>query len=113
MQGNGTLILSRIDVDEALIRGRVPSATLDEVVVNQLDIQSANLESLIFSDSRIGTLTIDDATLVPASIPLPERLQYREINAATGTLIFDRSEIGNLLSKHGRSSTHEEHQPAR
>lgn len=77
MEGVEPLSLRDLDVDETLIRGTTPPAEILGLVVNQLDIQGADVESLVFADSHIDTLTVSDATLVSDSIPPPVRLHYR------------------------------------
>ena len=103
MEGLGELILGNIVADEALIRGTAPPAEIDRITVRQLDIQSADTGSLVFSNSRVDTLTVDDMTLVSPSIPLPKRLQYRKSTATSDRFFVDHERITSWLDSHGRS----------
>lgn len=102
MEGVEPLSLRNLDVDEALIRGTTPPAEILGLVVSQLDIQGADVESLVFAESHIDTLTVNDATLVPNSIPPPVRLHYwreRE-DAAREAVMVDHVRIVDWLGNH-------------
>lgn len=105
MEGVEPLSLRDLDVDEALIRGTTPPAEILGLVVNQLDIQGADVESLVFSKSvksHIYTLTVNDATVVSDSIPPPVRLHYRREreDEAREAVIVDRVQIADWLGNH-------------
>ena len=103
MEGLGNLSLGDIVADEALIRGTAPPAEIDRIAVRQLDIQGADTGSLVFSNSRVDTLTVDDTTLVSPSIPLPKRLQCRKSTATSDWFSVDHERITSWLDSHGRS----------
>ena len=99
------LIIQDLDVDEALIRGTTPPAEISGLVVSQLDIQGADVGSLVFSKSvksHIYTLTVNHATVVSDSIPPPVRLQYRREreDEAREAVIMDRVQIADWLGNH-------------
>ena len=102
MEGVEPLSLRNLDVDEALIRGTTPPAEILGLVVSQLDIQGADVESLVFAESHIDTLTVNDATLVPNSIPAPVRLHYRREreDAAREAVMVDHVRIVDWLGNH-------------
>ena len=102
MEGVEPLSLRDLYVDEALIRGTTPPAEILNLAVSQLDIQGADIESLVFSKSRIDTLTVNDATLVSDSIPRPVRLHYRRERGyvASEAVIMDRVQIADWLGYH-------------
>lgn len=102
MEGVEPLSLRDLDVDETLIRGTTPPAEILGLVVNQLDIQGADVESLVFADSHIDTLTVSDATLVSDSIPPPVRLHYRREReeAAREAVMVDHVRIVDWLGNH-------------
>ena len=102
MEGTDVLRLRGLDVDEALIRGTVPSAAIREVVVNQLDIRGADLQQLTFEDSTIGTLIVDEATRVSFSIPISTRLRCVSFGSVPSSGLFDPVKIGAWLDAHGR-----------
>lgn len=96
------LNLQDLYVDEALIRGTTPPAEILGLVVSQLDIRGADIESLVFSRSHIDTLTMDGTTLVSASIPRPVRLHYQRErrDVASESVIMDRVQIADWLGYH-------------
>ena len=102
MEGVEPLSLRDLEVDEALIRGTTPPAEILSLVVSQLDIQGADIESLMFSTSHIDTLTVNDATLVSDSIPRPVRLHYRREreDAAREAVMVDHVRIVDWLGNH-------------
>lgn len=102
MEDVGQLSLRDLYVDEALIRGTTPPAEILGLVASQLDIQGADIESLVFSRSHIDTLTMDGTTLVSTSIPRPVRLHYRRKrgDVASEAVIIDRGRIADWLSYH-------------
>lgn len=102
MEGVEPLSLRDLDVDEALIRGTTPPAEILGLAVNQLDIQGADIESLMFSTSHIDTLTVNDATVVSGSIPRPVRLHHRgeREDAVRDTVTVDHVSIADWLGNH-------------
>lgn len=86
-------------VDDAVIRGTAGPATINEVIINQLDCRQANLSSLVFRDSSITSLIADDASRFPSSIPVPKVLI-----SESGTQITDVDKISQWLDERGRST---------
>lgn len=103
MEGGPDLELRNLDIDEALIRGTVPTAKFHHGTVNQLDVRGADLQALTFEATRIVTLVVDEATRVPVSLPIPARLQRAGPSAQSTEVITDPVQIENWLGKHGRS----------
>lgn len=97
------LDLRNLDIDEALIRGTAPAARFRHGTVNQLDIRGTDLRALTFEETTIVTLVVDEATLVPVSLPVPTRLQRAGPSTQSTTVITDPVEIEDWLGKHGRS----------
>ena len=96
------LKLQGLDIDEATIQGTAPPAEVQQVTVNQLDVRGADLRELNFdSTTIIVTLVVDETTLVPASLPVPMRLQYAGHSAQSSAVITDPVEIEDWLGKHG------------
>ena len=98
----GAVRLRDIRADEALMRGTAPPAELQRVTIRQLDIQGANVEALEFFDSHIDTLTVDRATLVSPSIPLPVQIQYNRSHADRSKVISGSRDVERWLATHGR-----------
>lgn len=86
-------------VDDAVIRGTAGPATIDEVVINQLDCRQADLSSLVFKDSSITSLIADDASRFPSSIPAPKVLITE-----SGIQVTDADKITQWLDERGRST---------
>ena len=97
-----SVTLHNLDIDEAFLRGTCPSAVIDEVVVNQLDAQGADLQELYFKSASIGTLIVNDLTLVSPTCPRPARLQYEGPGPRLSRVMFDPDEIVSWLNGHGR-----------
>ena len=107
--GYGNAVRLRdIRADEALVRGTAPPVAFQRVAIGQLDIQGANVESLEFVDSHVETLTVDRATLVSPSIPLPVLIQYNRRAADRSKVITQQHDVERWLAMHGRVS-HVEH----
>ena len=71
------LALGPLEVDEALITdSTAPRATLNRVVVSQLDLRGADIRALTFSESTVVTLIADDATRLDRSFPIPSLIRY-------------------------------------
>jgi len=86
-------------VDDAVIRGTAGLATINAVIINQLDCRQADLGSLVFKDSSITTLIADDATRFPSSIPVPSVLITEN-----GLQVTDADKIAQWLDERGRST---------
>lgn len=104
----GPVRLRNIRADEALMRGTAPAAEIQHVAIGQLDIQSANVEALEFFDSHIETLTVNQATLVSPSIPLPVLIQYNRSHADRNRMISGYRDVESWLAMRGRPG-HVEH----
>ena len=94
------LQLEDLHVDEALLQGVAPPATLLRVVISQFDVRGADLRELRFEDATIVTLIGDRSTRVPSSIPIPSVIR----NEGNGGdhVITDPEPIGRWLDSHGR-----------
>lgn len=85
-------------VDDAVIRGTAGPATINEVIINQLDCRQADLSSLIFKNSSITSLIADDASRFPPTIPIPKILIFE-----SGSQVTDVEKINQWLDIRGRS----------
>lgn len=94
------LQLEDLHVDEALLQGVAPPATLMRVVMSQFDVRGADLRRLCFEDATIVTLIGDRSTRVPASIPVPSTI----LDEGDGgdRVLTDRERIDRWLDRHGR-----------
>lgn len=86
-------------VDDAVIRGTAGPATINEVIINQLDCRRADLSSLIFENSSITSLIADDTSRFPPSIPAPKVLITE-----SGLQVTDVDKITQWLDERGRST---------
>lgn len=86
-------------VDDAVIRGTAGPATINEVIINQLDCRRADLSSLIFESSSITSLIADDTSRFPPSIPVPKVLITE-----SGLQVTDVDKITQWLDERGRST---------
>jgi len=86
-------------VDDAVTRGTAGPATINEVIINQLDCRQADLSSLVFKDSSITSLIADDASRFPSSIPAPKVLITE-----SGLQVTDADKITQWLDERGRST---------
>lgn len=94
------LQLEDLHVDEALLQGVAPPATLMRVVMSQFDVRGADLRELRFDDATIVTLIGDRSTRVPASIPVPSTI--RDEGDGGDRVLTDRERIDRWLDSHGR-----------
>lgn len=100
------LRLEDIHVDEALIQGSVPSASIVRATMNQLDVRNADLGELSFVDTFIVTLIVNDSTRAPASFPNPSVIRYEGFGAEPNTVISAPDAIRSWVDGHGRSPCH-------
>ena len=97
MDYEGSVILRNIHADEALIRGTPSSAKMYNSSISQLDIQGANVELLEFHDCHITTLTVNEATHVSNSIPIPSQIQYSRYRVDRSKVISFQEHIRGWL----------------
>ena len=97
------LRLEDIHVDEALIQGRPPPASIVRATMNQLDVRNADLGELSFEDATIATLIVNDSTRTPASFPTPALIRYEGFSAEPDAVISSPEAIGVWVDRHGRS----------
>ena len=109
MEGADNLVLRNLDIDEALIQGTAPSASINNVVVNQLDVRGANLQDLTFVSAIVTTLIVDETTRVPPSLPVPSRIQCEGFRGRSTAVITNPISIECWLDRHGRSGLTTEH----
>jgi len=100
IQANDNVYLAGFQVDEAIIRGTAGSATINEVVISQLDCRQADVRGLIFENSSVITLIADDASRFHFSFPLP-----RILVDGQGGQITDPEQITCWLASRGRSTS--------
>lgn len=63
--------ISDYQVDDVVIRGTSSLATLERLVVGQLDVRGADISEVSFSDVSILRLIGNESTRLPAKFPLP------------------------------------------
>ena len=92
------LTLGPLDVDEALMTdSTAPRASLNRVVVSQLDLRGADVRALTFIDCVVVTLIADDATRLCRNFPIPSRIHHeaRGIRWA----VFEPNEIRKWIAE--------------
>ena len=94
------LQLEDLHIDEALLQGVAPPATLMRVAMNQFDVRGADLRGLCFENAAIVTLIGDRSTRLPASMPVPSFI--RDEGDGGDRVITAREQIGRWLDSHGR-----------
>lgn len=90
---------SGFQVDDAVTRGTAGPATINEVIINQLDCRQADLTSVVFTESSIISLIADDGSRFPPSIPEPKILIIEG-----GLQVTDVEKIALWLDERGRST---------
>ena len=71
------LRLGPLQIDEASLRDcTLPSAELDMLVVNQLDVRGADLRALRFVKTTILSVIADGATRLSETFPTPSRVRH-------------------------------------
>lgn len=94
--------IRNIQVDETLIQGTVPSSSILDTFVSQIDVRGADLRNMTFGGTAFDTLIADDETLVSSSFPIPTRIQIEGSEATRSTVLTDRNQIIAWLDRHGR-----------
>ena len=103
-----------MEVDETTIRGTPRHAVLRSVFVNQFDVRGADLRDLVFEQCVVGTAIVDEATRVPQSFPVPERIQaqmYGEHGPTEDLWVPDQ--VKEWLTAHGDAELDEGDDPVR
>ena len=95
----GDLSIRSVQVDEALIQGAAPAASISDAVVSQLDVRGSDLRDVTFDGATIATLIADDATRVSSTFPIPTRIQ---VEGQSSAALTDRDRIRDWLGRHGR-----------
>lgn len=98
IEADGNNYFQSFQVDESVIRGTAGQATLDSVVINQLDCRNADLTQLTFTDCSVVTIMAGDASRFSSSTPIPSRLIIED-----GSELFDSDDIVSWLGSKGRS----------
>lgn len=98
VQTQSEIVLREFQIDDALIRGACPAATLSNIEVNQLDVRGADLSMLTWGGSSIRSLLADDSVRVSPSIPLPTK-----ISMPNGAEIVGAEAVAAWLDTHGRN----------
>lgn len=96
------LQIEDIHVDEALIQGSTPPASIVRATMNQLDVRNADLGELSFDDTIIVTLIVNDSTRTSASFPNPAMIRYERFRRGTGC----GHQQGKSLDTHRQCSLH-------
>ncbi len=96
--------LGPMEVDETTIRGTPPYAVLDGVFVNQIDIRGADLRDLAFEKSIVRTAIVDEATRVPQSFPVPDRIRVQMyVGSGSTEDIWAPDRVREWLSTHSEA----------
>lgn len=97
------LRIEDIHVDEALIQGSAPPASIVRATMNQLDVRNADLGELSFVDTIIVTLIVNDSTRASASFPNPSVIRYEGFGTEPDAVISAPDAIDGWIDRHGRS----------
>jgi len=95
----GNVVIGGYHVDETLIKKTAPRCTLQNLVINQLDVRGADLSALDFSNVAIVQLIVDDTTKLSATFPTPSALL-----TSNGTLLSDDAAVDEWIDAHGRKT---------
>ena len=97
------LALGPLDVDEALMTdSTAPRASLNRVVVSQLDLRGADVRDLTFIDCAVVTLIADDATRLCRNFPVPNQIRH-EAGGIRQT-VFEPNEIRTWIAERADES---------
>jgi hypothetical protein len=91
------ITLREFQVDDALIRGVCPTASLVNFEISQLDCRGSDLSAVEFSNVSIGNLIADTALRVSTSFPIPAKVAL-----PSGEEIAGSDEVAIWLGRHGR-----------
>lgn len=72
--------LGPLHMDEAVIKEGTITATLDRVIINQLDIRGSDIRKLSFINCSIVTLIVNESTRLSLSLPTPSIVRIEEKN---------------------------------
>lgn len=93
--------LDSIETDEVRFAGTASPAKLRKVVISQFDCRGADLSEVVFEDCVVVSLIGDEATMLPASFPIPSRIQ----DVARSADIVAPSEVKSWVNEHLRYPT--------
>ncbi|WP_157275754.1 NACHT domain-containing protein [Pelomonas sp. Root1444] len=99
VQSQSSIELREFQIDDALIRGSCPGATLTNFEINQLDVRGADLSELTWIGSSVSSLLADESARVSPSFPSPTK-----ISMANGAEIIGTEEVAAWLDAHGRDA---------
>lgn len=88
------------EVVEATFAGQTPNGILSSSRIARLDASGSDLSGLHFNEVKVGTLVVDDSTVVGRSLPEIEALEVR--GAEKAEVLRGRKEIVEWLEKRGR-----------
>ncbi|QNM96694.1 hypothetical protein [Chitinimonas koreensis] len=72
-------------VDDAVIRGVCPQASLIDFEINQLDCRGADLSKLNWSNCKLGSIIADESIRVSPSFPIPLKISLASGQQITGS----------------------------
>lgn len=91
------VVIGGYHVDEALIKKTAPRCTLQNLVINQLDVRGADLSAINFSSVTIVQLIVDETTRLSMTFPSPSALL-----TSNGILLADDASVNEWIDEHGR-----------
>lgn len=86
-------------IDDAVIRGSCPNATLHAFEINQLDCRGADLTSVEWDGASVANLIADRSVRVSSSFPTPRKITLPEDSELVGA-----GEISKWLGQQGRDA---------
>jgi hypothetical protein len=95
--GTDPITLREFQIDDAVIRGLCPKASMLNFEISQLDIRGSDLSAVTWSNSTIGNLIADDSVRVSPSFPVPSKITLTD-----GEQIAGVEDVAAWLSRHGR-----------
>jgi hypothetical protein len=96
------LLISNLDIDEAVITRSPSYNKIDNSLISQLDITGSDISWLRFTNTTIITMIVDGRTRASPTLPIPTSLQIVHPNGTQDVRV--KSLIEEWLARHGRTS---------
>lgn len=92
--------VTSVDLEECRFSGTAAKATIDSVIISQLDCRGGDLTEVSINNSVIVTLIADNETRVPDDMPVPSKIQDVTLGGRTIVRPEERSEwiLNHLLN---------------
>jgi hypothetical protein len=91
--------IENVETDEVRFSGTAAAASLTRVVISQFDCRGADLSEVLFENCVVISLIGDESTLLPATFPMPTRIQ----DVASSADITNPMEVEQWITSHLRN----------